>query len=39
MSYNLGCGGYRSFTTFNSYLNNAEYDKAVNDMKGTEWCG
>ena len=39
MSYNLGCGGYGSFTTFNSYLNNKEYDSAANDLSGTRWCG
>eukprot|EP00828_Plagiopyla_frontata_P030979 TRINITY_DN407_c0_g1_i12.p2 TRINITY_DN407_c0_g1~~TRINITY_DN407_c0_g1_i12.p2 ORF type:complete len:234 (+),score=30.68 TRINITY_DN407_c0_g1_i12:2-703(+) len=39
MSYNLGCGGYRGFSTFNSYLNNQEYDSAANDLSGTLWCG
>ena len=39
MSYNLGCGGEREFSTFNSYLNNREYDTAANDLSGTRWCG
>jgi GH24 family phage-related lysozyme (muramidase) len=38
--FNLGCGGYSSFTGFNSFLNNGDYAGAANDLQTqTQWCG
>mmetsp|Transcript_58894 Transcript_58894/g.81727 ORF Transcript_58894/g.81727 Transcript_58894/m.81727 type:complete len:172 (+) Transcript_58894:27-542(+) len=38
MTYNLGEGGMRSFTTFNSYIEQHNWSAAASDIRGTLWC-
>ena len=38
MTYNLGSGGMRSFTTFNSLVKSGKYSEAAADGRGTAWC-
>ena len=38
MTFNLGVGGFRSFGSFISDINNKEWASAAADMKGTLWC-
>ena len=39
MDYNLGDGGFASFSTFISLINQKRWADAAADGKGTSWCG
>lgn len=39
MDYNLGDGGFASFTGFIGYVCRGEWAQAAADGKGTAWCG
>ena len=38
MDYNLGTAGLATFTTFQSYIEASEWDKAADDLYTTLWC-
>ena len=38
MTYNLGEAGLASFTTFNSLMEQGQWDAAADDLSGTLWC-
>ena len=39
MAFNMGCATLHTFTTLKSYLEDKDYAKAAEDMRGTAWCG
>ena len=38
MTYNLGVSGLSGFYTFNSYIEEQNWDAAADDLYGTLWC-
>ena len=38
MTFNLGSGGFASFTTFIGLINQKQWSAAAQDGKGTSWC-
>merc|ERR1712032_986351 len=39
MDYNLGDGGFESFSGFIRYINQKEWSQAAADGRATAWCG